>query len=240
VAPAKKTRARRNKATGVSHNQTGAGLFTQPFGKRRNITVKLASAAFALLLFGAHGVGDFRQRLAEPLSMFRDGEQAWLGYVLFVALLLVSLLYMRDLIRAGKEEEAVTAGLAALLLFVVAVTPSLGAFHLLSSLLLLLLSFVHYWRLLREAGSPWITLHWLAPFALVLLSGRHSYGLWQKCLILYLVALSNVRHHLLGRRKVSEPFSPSASPLFGSGGVNRRRKVYQLEVGRKWARYKVR
>jgi hypothetical protein len=48
------------------------------FGKKRNIMVKSASAAFALLLLGAH-VGKFSRRLAEPLSLFRDGEQAWLG-----------------------------------------------------------------------------------------------------------------------------------------------------------------
>ena len=78
--------------------------------------VKSASAAFVLLLLGAHGVGEFSRRLAEPLSMFRDGEQAWLGYVLFATLLLVSIWYTRDMIRAGEEEEAVIAGLAALLL----------------------------------------------------------------------------------------------------------------------------
>ena len=61
--------------------------------------------AFVLLLLSAHGVGDFSKRLAEPLSMFRDGEQAWLGYVLFAALLLVSAVYVRDVIRAGEEEE---------------------------------------------------------------------------------------------------------------------------------------
>jgi hypothetical protein len=202
--------------------------------------VKLVSATFVLLLLAAHGAGDFSQRLAEPLSMFRDGKQAWLGYLLFAALLLVGLLYMRDLIRAGKEEEAVTAGLAILLLFIVAVTPSLQAFHLLGSLLLLLLLFGHYWRLLRDSGSPWIIFHSSAPFALVLLSGCHSYGLWQKCLILYLVVLANVRHHLLGRRRASRPLSASTVRSFGRGGVNRRRKVYQLEVGREWARYKAR
>jgi hypothetical protein len=200
----------------------------------------LASAAFVLLLLGAHAAGDLGQCLGQPLSLFRDGEQAWLGYLVFAALFLVGLLYTRDLIRAGKEEEAVTAGLAALLLFIVAVTPSLQAFHLLSSLLLLLLLFGHYWRLLRDSGSPWLLFHSSAPFALVLLSGCHSYGLWQKCLILYLVALANVRHHFLGRGGLGGPLSASAHRLSGSTGATRRRKVYRLEVGREWARYKAR
>lgn len=202
--------------------------------------MKLASATFVLLLLAAHGTGDLSQRLAEPLSLFRDGEQEWLGYLLFAALLLVGLLYTRDLIRAGQEEEAVTAGLAALLLFIVAVTPSLQVFHLLSSLLLLLLLFAHYWRLLRNSGSPWLIFHSVAPFALVLLSGYHSYGLWQKCVILYLVVLANVRHYLLDRGGASEPLSASASSLVGRGGVKRRGKVYRLEAGREWTRHKVR
>jgi hypothetical protein len=202
--------------------------------------MRLASAAFVLLLLGVHAAGDLGESLGQPLSVFRDGEQAWLGYLLFATLLLVALLYMRDLIRAGEEMEAVTAGLAALLLFIVAVTPSMQAFHLLSSLLLLLLLFGHYWRLLRDTGSPWLLLHSSAPFLLVLLSGCHSYGLWQKCVILYLVVLANVRHYFLRGRRASKPLVVSTPPLFRRGGVKRRGKVYQLEAGREWARYKLR
>jgi hypothetical protein len=193
-----------------------------------------------LLLLGAHGVGEFSRRLAEPLSMFRDGEQAWLGYALFATLLLVCIWYTRDVIRAGEEEEAVIAGLAASLLFIVAVTPSLEGFHILSSFLLMLLLFGHYWRLLRDSGSPWIIFHVLVPFALVLLSGCHSYGLWQKCLILYLVAIANLRHHRLCRMSEGEPVSESNSEWFGGGGVNGRRKVYRLGAGQEWARSKTR
>ena len=172
--------------------------------------------------------------------MFRDGEQAWLGYVLFAALLLVSLVYMRDAIRAGEEEEAIIAGLAALLLFIVAVTPSFDGFHILSSFLLLSILFGHYWRVLGNSGSLWLILHVLAPFALVLLTGCHSYGLWQKCLILYLVALANLRHHQLCRMSESEPVSESTCELFGGGGVNGRPKVYRLEAGQEWARLRAR
>jgi len=208
------------------------------FGKKRNIMVKSASAAFVLLLLVAHKVGEFSRRLAEPLSMFRDGEQAWLGYVLFATLLLVCICYTRDMIRVGEEDEAVVAGLAALLLFIVAVTPSLEGFHILSSFLLMLLLFGHYWRLLRDSGSPWFILHVLVPFALVLLIRSHSYGLWQKCLIVYLVALANLRHYQLCRMRESEPVSEPTSEMFGGGGVYGRRKVYRLEAGQEWARAK--
>jgi hypothetical protein len=215
-------------------------LDNHKLGKRRNFMVKSASAAFVLLLLGAHGMGDLSARLAEPLSVFRDGEEPWLGYALFAALLLVSLVYMWDVIRAGEEEEAIIAGLATLLLSIVALTPSFQSFHVLSSVLLLLLLFGHYWRLLRDSGSPWLIFHVLAPFALVLLSGCHSYGLWQKCLILYLVALANLRHHRLCQTRAIELLAASTFLSCGSGGVNGRRKVYRLEAGREWARAKAR
>ncbi len=213
---------------------------TESLAGKRVRAVRFASAAFVLLLVAVHAAGDLGEVLGQPLSLFRDGEQAWLGYLLFATLLLVALLSVRDLIRAGEEMEAVTAGLAALLLFIVALTPSMQAFHLLSSLLLLLLLFGHYARLLRDAGSPWRFLHGVAPFALLLLSGCHSYGLWQKCLILYLVVLANVRHALLRRKRAGEPLAASTPPLFRRGAVKRRGKVYQLEAGREWARDKVR
>ena len=69
----------------------GSLLDDLKFGKKWNIMVKSASAAFVLLLLGARGVGEFSRRLTEPLSLFRDGEQAWLGYVRFATLLLVSI-----------------------------------------------------------------------------------------------------------------------------------------------------
>lgn len=155
--------------------------------------MKLASAAFVLLLAAAHAAGD-RSRLEEPLSLFRDGEQWLLGYLMFALLLSVVVLYTRALVRAGEEEEAVTAGVAALLLSVVAATPSGQAFHHLCSLALLALLFGHYWRLLRDAGSPWLVPHAAAPAILVLVCVGHGYGygVWQKGLILYLVGAAKL------------------------------------------------
>jgi hypothetical protein len=199
-----------------------------------------ASAAFVLLLLVAHGVGDLGQSLGQPLSVFRDSEQAWLGYLLFAALLLIGLLYTVALIRAGKEEEAVSAGLAALLLFIVAVTPSLEGFHLLCSLLLVMLLFGHYWRLLRASGSPWLIPYSLAPLVLVLVTGCYSYGLWQKCLILYIVVLANIRLYRLRQRGAGRPLSAATPHGFDSRGVKGRRKVYRLESEREWARSKTR
>jgi hypothetical protein len=197
------------------------------------MAVKVASAAFVLILLVAHAAGDPGRCLGQPLSLFRDGESGWLGYLLFAALLLVGLLYAAALVRAGEENEAVTAGLAAVLLLLVALTPSADGCHLLCSLLLLAILFGHYWRLLRESGGPWLLPHAVAPFALVLVCGSHSYGLWQKGLILYLVAAANVRHHLLGRRGADRPRGVAAAGR-GPGA----RAVYRLDPGPVWARRK--
>ena len=191
--------------------------------------MKHASAAFALLLVAAHAAGDLDELLGQPLSVFREEPHAWLGYALFAALLAVGSLYTAALIRAGEENEAVTGALATLLLFVVAVTPSLQVLHVFCSLALLLLLFAHYGRLLRESQSPWLVLHVVVPFAVAMASGFHSYGLWQKSMILYFVALATVRHHLLGRR--------AAVARVGTGTRGRRR-VYRLEPGRAWSRRK--
>jgi hypothetical protein len=200
----------------------------------------LASAAFVLLLLAAHGAGDLGERVGQPLSVFRDGEQGWWGYLLFASLLLIGALYTRDLVRAGKEEEAVPAGLAALLLLFVAMTPSWSVLHLLCAAGLFSLLFRHYWWLLRESGSPWRFPHLLAPLALVWVSGCHSYGLWQKGLILYFVALANVRRHLLRPEAAGRCPSVAIPRTVAGGGRNGRRRVYRLEPGREWARRKVR
>src|SRR5205085_11197023 len=120
-----------------------------------------------LLLLIAHAAGDSAELVGQPLSMFRDGERGWLGYLLFAVLLLISALYLRALVRADRAGEAAAAVLAALLLLVVAVTPSWGAFHIVCSLLLLGLLFGYFALLLHRAEGPWLAaVHLAVPVAL--------------------------------------------------------------------------
>jgi hypothetical protein len=196
--------------------------------------MKLASLVFLSLLFVAHAAGDPERLLGQPLSELRDGEQGWLGYTLFAALLVVGVLYIGALVRSRRAGEAAVAGLAVLLLVVVTVTPSWGASHLLSSLVLLLLLHVYYGLLLYRAESFWLLVHLLMPVALAGATGFHSYGMWQKSFIAYCVVTAAVHEHLVvrqagrraclgvGTRRASQPM--------------RKRKVYRLEVGREWQR----
>ena len=196
--------------------------------------MKLAASAFFLLLVCAHLDGDPARLLHQPLSIFRDGDQAWLGYPLFLLLLAVGLLYAAALARARREAEATVSCLAVVLLLVVVLTPSFDGVHNLASFALLLLLFGYYGLLLFRAGAFWLPLHLSVPFALAAATGLQSYGLWQKGFIAYCVLAAAVHHHLLARRPIDglSPFRrPSRSTL-----PSKRRKVYRLEPGRSWAR----
>jgi hypothetical protein len=195
--------------------------------------MKVAALAFVLLLLGAHAAGDGPELIGQPLSMFRDGEQAWLGYALFTVLLLISGLYIAALARADRVPEAAVAAGATLLLAVVAATPSWGPFHIVCSLLLLGLLISYYALLLHRAEGPLLAaVHLAVPLALAGATGLHSYGLWQKAVITYIVAVTAAHHHLLGRP------APRAARPRPSRRVrcDKRHTVYALAPSRGWAR----
>jgi hypothetical protein len=198
--------------------------------------MKLVSSLFLLLLVHAHGLPDKGDAPARPLSTFRDGPYPWLGYALFAALLAAALLYTLALVRAGREGEAILSELALLLLLAVAATPSPDPLHLLCSFLLLGVLFGHYARLLYRAGGVWLLAHLTVPLALTQATGFHSYGAWQKSLILYFLAAAVAHHHLLRRQAAGRVRRPARAGEPGRGLLSRRRKVYRLEPGRAWAR----
>jgi hypothetical protein len=195
--------------------------------------MKFAAGAFILILLYAHGAGDWDRLLAQPLSVFRDGDEGWLGYELFGLLLLIATLYTAALTRADRQAEALVSGLASVLLLMVVLTPSLDAVHHLSSALLFLLLFGYYALLLYRVGSPWFIAHLTVPLALALATGFHSYGIWQKTFILYFVLASVVHCHVLPR---GMPASAARAPRPQRGQTVRRRKVFSLEPGRSWMR----
>jgi hypothetical protein len=194
--------------------------------------MKLTALAFLLLLLLAHMTGDFDELAGQPLSTFRDGPQGWLGYALFAALLLVSLLYLAALVRFDRLGEAAVSGLAVVLLLVVALTPSWGGFHLLCSLLLFMLLFGYYSLLFYRMEGVWLFVHLAAPVVLALVTNLHSYGLWQKSFIAYFVLLAAAHHHLL----IRQPLPPTGHGAMRRVSSTRRRKVYQLASGREWTR----
>jgi hypothetical protein len=201
--------------------------------------MKLASLAFFVLLALAHAAGDFGEMIAQPLSLFRDGAEGWLGYWLFALMLLIGLLYTVALARSRREAEAAVSGLAVLLLLLVGVTPSNASFHLLCSLVLLLLLYGYYALLLRRAESPWLIAHLVVPVALALATRFPSYGLWQKSFIGYFVVAAVLHHHVLGREPERSEGSYSGPRVSRRGQPIQRRRVYRVEPGREWTRSRV-
>jgi hypothetical protein len=183
--------------------------------------MKLASLAFFLLLVYAHADGESERLVGRPLSMFRDQEQAWMGYALFALLMLASSVYAAALARYRKWGEVAVAGLTVLLLLALAATPSTGELHLVCALALLALLFGYYAVLLYRAETFWLLAHLAVPVALALATRFHSYGIWQKGFIVYFVLAAVIRHHLL-MRQISRADAP--------GRPKKPRKAYRLDL----------
>jgi hypothetical protein len=196
--------------------------------------MKVASLTFVAVLLLAHVQGDPAKVWALPLSMLRDDGRGVLGYVLFAMLLLVGGLMLLALLRAEMHGHVCLFGLLAVVLALVALTPSEGEFHLICSLVLFALLYTYYAVQLHATGGLWFRAHLAVPVLLVLATQFHSYGLWQKSFILYFLLAVNVQYHLLTQA------SPARAARVGGrrrdGYLPRRRVVHVLDADRSWAR----
>lgn len=198
--------------------------------------MKPAAALYFLLLISLHVVGATQPVLEVPLSVFRDGKYAWLGYAIFAVLLLIGAMYATTLVRAERPGAALMAACAVLLLFVVAATPSLGSFHLLCSLLLFALLFGYYAVLLYRAESFWLIAHLAVPLLLAFATRFHSYGIWQKGFVSYFVIAATIHHYLVVRQlRAVQARGPKKRPTY-TAGTRKKRKVYRLHPGPVWER----
>lgn len=200
--------------------------------------MKLAALAFFALLAVAHVVGNAEPVLARPLSEFRDGDRAWLGYTLFILLLTIAGLHLAAQVRAKRTGDAAVSGLATVLLLAVALTPSWCGFHSLWSLQLLALLFGYYGMLLYRAESFWLIAHMAVPVVLAIATRFQSYGIWQKSFIAYFVVVAVVHHHVLLRQLPTIGRRSRTREAGGAIQSRRRRKVYRLDGGPAWRRRK--
>lgn len=162
--------------------------------------VKLFGVVFAILLVCAHLAdlqGDAYQR---PLSMFRDYEPAWMGFALFGLLMAVGLETVRTAFRIRAEFDAAVYLVAAMLLAVVAATPSYDSLHTTCAGVAMGLMFVYYAVVLYRADAMfWLLMHLLTPSVLMMASRLESYGIWQKGMILYFLMATVVHQHYLAQ-----------------------------------------
>jgi hypothetical protein len=192
--------------------------------------IAVVSLVFLLLLCFTHLEGDAAELLAQPMSMFRDGEAYVHGYVLFLLLLLLGALQTTAMLRARRNVEAAFVCVALGLLTISLATPTGAPVHELTSFLLMFLLFTYYGCLLFQAGSIWLLPHLFLPFWLMGLTGLHSFGLWEKCAIAYFVLACNVQAYFL-KRETPEKTGRRPRPL-----ALRRRKVFVVEPMRAWVR----
>ena len=193
--------------------------------------MKLASLAFVLVLVLAHLVGDNADTLALPLSMFRDEPYCRFGYALFGLLLLIAGLMIRHLHRAKRHIDAVLLGVVTIFLVLVAVTPSLDAWHGIFAFVAIGSLFCYYAVVFHGESRLWMWLHLALPVLVLFATQFHSYGLWQKSIIVYFVLLVNIQDWLASRgRGVLDV------PRYGRHGSARKRRVYVIEAERSWTR----
>lgn len=195
------------------------------------MAVKLLSLAFLTTLLAVHVNDPTDLALAQPMSMFRDRDQAVLGYLLFALLLLIGTAHAVALKRIDRAGEASLTGIATLALSFVAITPSGTLFHDVVAVCLLVGLYAFFGVLAGPLPRLVLIGHLTAPVWLLFLTQFHSAGLFQKCVIVYFVLVANVHHHFLER---PEP-RPEPRPRRTSVTV-RRRKVYDLDTGATWTR----
>ena len=157
----------------------------------RGTTLALVGVLVALHWRGAE------ESWAVPLSMFRDGNHAGLGYSAFAILILMGVVMSRAAHRSGEFATSAVYTVATVMLGAIAATPSADPFHVLLSLLLPLVLHAFYLWLLHSRLSFWMFLHLTVPLLLLVAVQFQSFGAWQKSLLIYFVLLANWHYGLL-------------------------------------------
>src|SRR2546422_710581 len=118
--------------------------------------MRILTAAFVLTLLAAHRDGGF---LDQPLSMFRDGGQRFLGEILFLLLGVIGAILIRKLLSLRGYVGVCTLSLAFVLLLIVALTPSGDPFHKLCAFGLLSFIGFYYTMWLNLEKPSWLWPH---------------------------------------------------------------------------------
>ncbi|MFT3882598.1 MAG: hypothetical protein QM703_23465 [Gemmatales bacterium] len=156
------------------------------------VFLPIGTLLFLLTLVIGHAYAGWEEALHVPFSQWRDGPYSVFGYVNFILLLACSLLILVLIIRQRLRSDIITAVSIVLLLFIVMITPSKDAFHRYSSYVLFLLLMGYYTWVLWRWNARNVIVHLAVLLALTLLTAWHSYGLWQKALVLYMLVLMNI------------------------------------------------
>ena len=152
------------------------------------------SVLFVLVLCQAHRDAS---HLDLPLSMFRYGNQRYIGAILFLLWGGIGAIQIRQLLSLRAYAGSGTLSMAFVLLLIVALTPSNGGFHILCAFGLLSLVGFYYTMWLRLEKPNWLWPHILLTSVILCGAIFGAYGFWQKGFILYLLLLLNVQYSFL-------------------------------------------
>jgi len=115
------------------------------------------------------------------------------------------------------------------MLLAIAATPSFDPFHVLISLLLPLLFHAFYLGVLYFELSSWMFLHLFVPLLLLFGIQFHSFGAWQKGMMIYYVLLANLHYSVLphpvgrkARKRSTSKINRDLERLIAQGWIDRR------------------
>lgn len=191
--------------------------------------MRLITLAFLMLLVLAHESGEGEAALARPLSLFREKTDSPIGWLLFALLLAAGGILVQLLLRMRWFLDALVLLVATVLLAVVAATPSLDSGHMFVSGILLFSLYIYYAILFYRLASRWLWLHLPIPVLLLFLTQLHSYGLWQKSLILYYLLVINLQYSA-SKNWLETAQSQRRTSKLPKRDPQRKQKVYKLDV----------
>lgn len=165
--------------------------------------LSLVSVVYLLMMLAGHTVAGWSFSLAVPISPWREGPYAVFGYAYF-GLLFVASLLLQSLLVSGRQTFDIAMSRIIMMLFlVVMVTPSQAFLHRYASLIMFTLLIAYYSSVLYRWHYRWFMLHMCILILLTLATAWHSYGFFQKTLVLYLLVLMNVHGWWLGRGRAT-------------------------------------
>ncbi|MBL9161617.1 MAG: hypothetical protein JNL18_02625 [Planctomycetaceae bacterium] len=152
--------------------------------------------AFLLAFVGGHLADRQGDAYVRPMSLFRDVEPAWIGYVMFGLLIALGVETARSAARLRYWSQAGVNVFIASALAVTALTPSFDSLHVLGANVAMIALLANTtWLLFQHEQWFWLAIHLTTPSTLAMGALANGYGVWQKGMILYFLATTAILNH---------------------------------------------
>ena len=153
--------------------------------------------AFLIAFIGGHLVDQEGNAYARPMSLFRDVEPTWIGYVMFGLLIALGMETARSAARLQYWSQIIANGFIASALAVTALTPSFDSLHVMGANVAMIALLANItWLLFQHEQWFWMAIHLITPASLAMGALTNGYGVWQKGMILYLLAATALLNYV--------------------------------------------